>query len=128
MQLDFDCETDVTRPISSRTAVDRGHALITRRVWVVMGVGAAVGLGFMFAGDTGAIELTLGLAIGLGILLASPLLARIWWSYAVPRWRHWALSRGANPVELQLLTQHKMLVWPRGHFFERTEFRFRPPA
>ena len=43
----------------------------------------------------------------------------------VLRGLRWALGRGAHPDFLQELAQREWLVWPRGHFFERTEFRGR---
>jgi hypothetical protein len=49
------------------------------------------------------------------------------WSYAIPRWREWALSQpGVDPDDLQAAAELALLVWPKGHFFEKTEFRFKP--
>ena len=48
-------------------------------------------------------------------------LAWLWWSLAVPRWRTWALTHGADPERLQQLGQRAGVVWPRGSFFEKTE-------
>ena len=54
----------------------------------------------------------------LGFVAAWP-----YWSFAIPRWREWALRRGADPDELQRRAQAVGLVWRRGSIFERTEFR-----
>src|SRR6185312_13285268 len=47
----------------------------------------------------------------------------LWWSYSVPRWRSWAHLRGVNADELQRHAVAAKLVWPKGSFFEKTEFR-----
>ena len=62
-------------------------------------------------GAAGAIS-----GFGVGFVLAW-----LWWSLAVPRWRRWALGRGVDPDELQNLAQKVGLVWRRGSFFEKTE-------
>lgn len=49
-------------------------------------------------------------------------LAWTWWSLAVWRWRSWAKARGMTPDEVQLHGEAARLLWPRGHFFERTEW------
>jgi hypothetical protein len=46
-----------------------------------------------------------------------------WWSFFIPRWRMWAIEQGADPKELQRLALANSLVWPDGHFLEKTEFR-----
>ena len=43
------------------------------------------------------------------------------WSLTIPRWRRWALRRGADPEELQRRAVAAGLVWPRGWIFEKTE-------
>ena len=47
----------------------------------------------------------------------------IWWSFTIPRWRRWALNRGANPDKLQRWAVITGLVWRKGSVFEKTEFR-----
>lgn len=46
-----------------------------------------------------------------------------WWSYTIPRWRRWALRRGAPAEKLQKLAVAVGLTWPKGWIFEKTEFR-----
>ena len=46
-----------------------------------------------------------------------------WWSYTVPRWRRWALRRGAQPARLQRWAVAVGLTWPKGWIFEKTESR-----
>ncbi len=56
-------------------------------------------------------------------LIIGSLLAWVWWSYIVPRWRDWAHRRGANSDQLQKFAFRTGLTWPKGSLFERTEFR-----
>ena len=117
MLIDFDRGIDPAIPLSARAAVDRGHAVVNRPVRVIMGLVMALGALFAFVLHRET--------LGYAIVISAPFVAWIWWSYAVPRWRHWALTRGASPDELQALAQREKLVWPRGHFFEKTEFPFK---
>jgi hypothetical protein len=57
----------------------------------------------------------LALAIGFA-------LAWLWWSLMVTWWRNWAEARGMSPEEVQYRGQGASIVWPPGHFFERTEW------
>ncbi|XLZ68143.1 hypothetical protein ABT364_16495 [Massilia sp. SR12] len=56
-------------------------------------------------------------ALGGGFVLAWS-----WWSVAVYRWRVWAKVSGMSPAEVQRYGEAARLLWPRGHFFERTEW------
>ena len=112
---DFDLGVPTTRPLSVRAAVDRGHSVINRRVFQIMTALFSIGLG---------VAIVFGREYdGLVIVLSAPVAAWVWWSYAIPRWRAWAHTRGADPVELQRVAEEEMLVWPVGHFFQYTEFR-----
>lgn len=63
--------------------------------------------------------------IGIGFLLGF-IMGWLWWSYSVPRWRQWALEQpGVSPDELQKAAEAASLVWPKGHFFEKTEFKIK---
>jgi hypothetical protein len=46
-----------------------------------------------------------------------------WWSYMVPRWRVWAWTHVKNVRELRIRAVQAGVIWPKGHFFEKTEFR-----
>jgi hypothetical protein len=66
-----------------------------------------------------------GIFTGSGLIFGF-VLGWLWWSYSVPRWREWALKQpGINPDELQKAAEVATLVWPKGHFFEKTEFRIK---
>jgi hypothetical protein len=60
-------------------------------------------------------------AASIAALVLGFALAWNWWSVGVTLWRNWAARRGVNPGELQYRGQNASLLWPRGHFFEKTE-------
>jgi hypothetical protein len=62
------------------------------------------------------------LVSGALLLMLGFVLAWAWWSINVTLWRRWASSRGVDADELQWRGQEASLLWPRGHWFERTEF------
>lgn len=57
---------------------------------------------------------------GLTVLIGF-LAAWAWWSVNISLWRRWALRLGVDANELQTQGESSSLLWPRGHFFERTE-------
>lgn len=59
--------------------------------------------------------------------------AWLWWSVAVSKWRRWAEQGGMSAAEVQYRGERATILWPSGHFFERTEWanvraRFRTDA
>lgn len=122
MTLDFGKGLPPDQPVTLEVAVRRGHLFITRPVMVIM-----LGLLGLAAVLLSRRPRPLGTALPAAMALVSPFAAWLWWSWATPRWRHWALGRGLDPHALQQLAQESGLVWPKGHIFEKTEFRFRPP-
>ncbi|MEW6401972.1 MAG: hypothetical protein AB1649_09240 [Chloroflexota bacterium] len=52
-------------------------------------------------------------------------LAWVWWSFSVPRWRRWALRNGIPTEKLQKWGVIAGLVWPKGWIFEKTEFKLK---
>jgi hypothetical protein len=93
--------------LSTGRAIFVGHVVVSGPVLAIM---IAVGvLGRVLTGSFG-----LGLVIGV-------IPAWLWWSLSVPRWRAWALARGADPAELQRIGVMTGLVWPKGWIFEKTE-------
>ena len=91
--------------ISTGAAVALGHLFVTLPVLAIIVLVAL--------GGTWWVHLDWRLAAAIGALVAWP-----WWSVTVPRWRHWALARGADPQRLQELAQSTYLVWRRGSVFE----------
>lgn len=51
--------------------------------------------------------------------------AAMWviWSWQIVKWRLWAYRRVDDLDALKLSAVGAGLIWPDGHFFERTEFR-----
>lgn len=43
------------------------------------------------------------------------------WSIQIPRWRLWAYRAVDDIDELKMQAMERGLIWPPGHFFERTE-------
>ena len=62
---------------------------------------------------------------GIAGAFGGPILGWIWWSLSVPRWREWAQKKGVDEERTQALAVRAGLVWPKGHYFEKTEFRRR---
>jgi hypothetical protein len=51
--------------------------------------------------------------------------AWIYWSITVTVWRWWATARrGLSAEEVQWRGQQALLLWPKGHFFEKTELGY----
>jgi hypothetical protein len=59
----------------------------------------------------------------LGAFMSGLPVAWAWWSISVPRWRVWAYERVEDIPLLKKRAVQVGLVWPDGHFFERTEFK-----
>ncbi len=53
----------------------------------------------------------------------SPLVAWLYWSFAITRWRLWAFDNVRNVHELKKRAIRENLIWPDGSFFEKTEIR-----
>ena len=117
MILDFDRGTDPTRPLDVNVAISRGLSLVNRPVLTIMLIQAVIGALVAWVFDHPV--------VGYSLAFSAPLVAWLWWSYAAPRWRYWALQRGVDAEELQEAAEQANLLWPRGHFFEKTEFPFK---
>ncbi len=52
----------------------------------------------------------------------------LWWSYSVPKWRLWAYERVEDIPALISKAIAVGLVWPPGHFFEKTEIKSKQHA
>ena len=86
--------------------------------WLAIGVVGSLGFPDRLSGEA-------GLIVVVGLLVAALPSAWIGWSIQVPRWRLWAYRRVADIEALKLAAISANLIWPEGHFFERTEFRSR---
>ena len=104
-----------------RAAIERGQKEITGPAAVIM-----IGLLIVSLVLTVFVLRQSQLAawvMGIGFV-SSFVLSWLWWSYKTPRWREWALRQpGVKAEEFQRAAEVAMLVWPKGHFFEKTEIR-----
>lgn len=66
--------------------------------------------------------------VGLVVFLGGFVLAWLWWSYMVPRWRIWAYERVDDIRTLKEKAVAVGLTWPDGHSLGRTEFKSRAQA
>jgi hypothetical protein len=98
--------------MSARTAVWAGLILINGPLIPLM-------IGPLFIGQW-LLARTVPIA-SIALLVLGFALAWSWWSAGVTLWRGWSARRGVNPGELQYRGENASLLWPRGHFFEKTE-------
>jgi hypothetical protein len=101
---------NTVKAISAEQAVRRGTLVVNGPVLMLLVVPVLVAA-LVFKSNVGAFA-----AFGVGFVLAW-----LWWSLSVPRWRDWALSRGADPERLQTLGVRAGILWPKGWIFEKTE-------
>lgn len=109
--LPFDRPDDPQPPIPVALAISRGQRVVNRPVKLLIAFGLVLALA--------------GFRLSPWFVLAAPLgwiVGWCWWSYAVPHWRTWAIARGADPRALQYFGEKVKLLWPKGHWGERTEF------
>lgn len=116
-------------PVTERVGVRR--AIIVGMIWVngtaMLGM-AIPWLMIGLLGSYGVLDRLSGeasLALVLGLLVAALPASWLGWSIQVPRWRLWAYRRVADIEALKSAAASASLIWPEGHFFERTEFRNR---
>jgi hypothetical protein len=102
--------------LTPKRAVLLGHLIVSLPVVTIMGLVPL--LGFALGGRNWAM---IGFVLGF-------IVAWLWWSIFVPRWREWARSQGADEERTQSLAERSLLVWPKGSIFEKTEFRPRKKA
>jgi hypothetical protein len=61
--------------------------------------------------------------IVLGLTLIGFILAWLWWSYSVPRWRKWAIQSGAPADKLHRWAVVTGLEWSKRNPLSDTEFQ-----
>jgi hypothetical protein len=103
--------------ITPRKAIRIGQLLVNFPVMIIM---LSVAVGLYFLSNT---ELIHPLVFLPGSFLFSPLLAWVYWSFAITHWRIWAFSRIDDPIELKVLAVESGLIWSDSSFFEKTEIR-----
>ena len=109
--LQISGKLEIVRKPSPILAVARGHLTVTLPVVVVIVVVGFIGR--LLAGTGGLL-----IGIMVGAVIAWPC-----WSFLLPRWRDWVEQKGLAPEDVQSLAASTGLLWLRGSFPERTEFR-----
>ncbi len=113
------------KAISVGTAILVGQLVVNLPVlMIIIGISA---VGILFTAFIDMIISTLPsrfFLFGAGVsIIVGSLIAWVWWSFSVPRWRQWALKNGAPEDELQKWGVITGLVWPKSVIFEKTEFK-----
>jgi hypothetical protein len=111
MAIETQPENSSQHTLTPRRVVLLGHLVVSLPIVVIMGLVPL--LGYALGGQNWAM---IGFVLGF-------IVAWLWWSMFVPRWRDWASSQGADEERTQSLAERSLLVWPRGSIFEKTEFR-----
>jgi hypothetical protein len=104
--------------VSVDQAIRRAHVLINFPVFLII-LGSIVASVFMVAyfGYSSWMYL---LTIPSGVVLAW-----LYWSIAITRWRLWAFHHVRNVHELKQRAFREKIIWREGSFWEKTEFRTR---
>ncbi len=110
---------DVTETVSPRRALRRGLGLLCLAPMAVI-----FGGWILAAIIAGALH---GMGVAPPAWLAVPAVAVpwclgwLWWSYAAPRWRLWAMGHCAYWPQVRAVAVAGGYLWRDGHLFERTE-------
>ena len=103
--------------ITPQKAISQGHLTISLPGMIIM-FGAGYGL-FELA----QLKVIHFLVFMPGSIVIAPIVAWIYWSFAITHWRIWAFSKVDDPLELKRIAVDGGLIWNDGSFFERTEIR-----
>ncbi|RKR85037.1 hypothetical protein BDD43_5293 [Mucilaginibacter gracilis] len=97
-------------------ALKRGHRIVNLPVTFIM-VGVMCLTAYMFVQfQPPAYFIFIG-------IVASFILAWLYWSVMITRWRIWAFENVSNVNELKKRAVKEKLIWKDGSFFEKTEIR-----
>lgn len=105
------------------------RAILAGMIWVngsaMLGFALPIVLAIFISSLNGADEVGgPGVLIGLVLIFLSSFVAAWFaWSVQVPRWRVWAYRRVKDIEALKASAVSAGLIWPEGHFFQRTELR-----
>ena len=110
-----------------------GRAILVGMIWVNGAVLAAFLIPLLVVATGGIMIADPSKALAnLATLVAGLILGFVcsWaaWSSQVTRWRLWAYRRVTDIDALKSQAVASGLIWPEGHFFERTELRSRDEA
>ncbi len=107
------------KPVSKRMAIAVGLLFVNIPVLIIM-----LGPLWVFAAaiENGHIDRSYNW-VGLVVFLSGFVLAWLWWSLTMPRWRVWAYERVEDISALNQSAVEVGLTWPDDHFFGKTEIK-----
>jgi hypothetical protein len=131
----FSTIDDVAVALPFPLGVMSKHVSISKAIWlgwlVVNGPVLLLSCGPFFVFDylikSGVISRSYNWA-GFLIITLDFVLAWLWWSLSVPKWRLWAYQRVDDIATLKDRAVAVRLTWPDNHFFSRTEIKSRSHA
>lgn len=103
-------QTGDTGGLSVTKAILVGHAISTVPVFVIIFGFRQIGISLL--GRQWWIFLIIGF-----------LIAWAWWAYITPRWKKWAVQKGAPAEKLHQAAVATGLEWQKGAIFEKTELK-----
>ena len=112
------------RPLSVAKALIIGQLIVQGpavAIMLVVGV-VTIAIGYLIASIVPALGFDFEI-VCLGSLIAGAIPSWLWWSFMIPRWRKWAIERGAPADRLHKWAVATLLEWPKGSIFEKTEFK-----
>ncbi|WP_222597233.1 hypothetical protein [Chitinophaga pinensis] len=102
--------------ISVEEAITKGHKMVNLPAIAIMVLTTVLCI------VLAVMNIIPGWGIGVGILV-SFVLAWLYWSVMITKWRLWAFENVRNVHELKKRAIQEKLIWPNKHFFEKTEIR-----
>jgi len=90
-----------------------GHLAVNGPVLILL-FGPAIIISMFFPNET---------AWSLAAFLCGFVLAWLYWSISLPKWRLWAYERVVDIPKLKRAAVDTGLMWREGHFFERCEIK-----
>ena len=99
-----------------------GHTIVTFPALLIIGAGFFAFI-FPMAEASAGTRNTSTLLVLVGAALVPFTIGWLWWSFALPQWRIWALRTVDNWPKLEGIAVMTGLAWPRGWIFEKTEFK-----
>jgi hypothetical protein len=96
-----------------QAALNRGQWIINLPVLIIM---LGMMSSFLYLGVKKICPIWI---VAIGFVLGFSL-AWLWWSFMVTRWMLWAFPKVDNVQELRQAAVAASLIWPKGHFFEKT--------
>ncbi len=102
------------------TVISIGLLVVNGPVLLLLGCPLLIFGQFVKSGEISSAYNWLGLPVSI---LLGFILAWLWWSLSVPKWRLWAYQRVDDIAMLKVKAIAVGLTWPDNHFFSRTEIK-----